>query len=141
MTIPTLRPRHLVSAAFLSVVVLGCRGRTSSSPSPETLSLSVQNSSEFQVNVYAVPSLPSARIRLGSVGPLGSGQLELPQMALGAGGELKVMVDPIGSTNQWVSPTIVLSDDTRPCLRLQADADGSLQRSTLYTHLNGTACP
>jgi hypothetical protein len=104
--------------------------------------LAVKNSSDFQVNVFAVPSMPAARIRLGSVGPLSDGQLKLPQSALAAGGVLRVMVDPIGSTTEWISPTVNVASGSHACLRVMADFDGSLQRSTLVTALgDGTDCP
>ena len=99
--------------------------------------LAVQNSSEFPVNVFAMPSLPSARIRLGSISALSSGQLSLPQSAIGPGGTLKVVVDAIGSNTNWVSPSITVSSDTRPCLRVQSDASGDLGRSTLYPQISG----
>jgi hypothetical protein len=103
--------------------------------------LSVQNRSEFQVNVFAVPSAPSARIRLGSVGPLGTQTLELPTTAIAIDGALKVMVEPIGSTSVWTSPIVTVSADTRPCLRVQSDATGNLGLSTLYTQVgDGSAC-
>lgn len=143
MTIPTARPRHLAGMALLVAVTLGCQSRTpQSESSPASMLLSVQNSSEFQVNVFAVPSAPSSRVRLGSVAPLSNGQLSLPQNALGAGGALKVMVDPVGSTSEWISSTVTVSAETRPCLRVQTDAMGDLARSTLTTHVgDGTACP
>jgi hypothetical protein len=104
--------------------------------------LSVQNSSEFQVNVFAVPTIPTARIRLGSVAPLSNGQLSLPETALGPGGALKVMVDPVGSTGEWISSSVTVSADTRPCLRVQSDATGDLARSMLTTSIGtGVACP
>jgi hypothetical protein len=139
MTISTARSRFLVSMAVLAVSALGCRARTS--PDPESTMLSVQNRSEFQVNDFAVPSAPSARIRLGSVGPLGTQTLELPTTAIAVDGALKVMVEPIGSTSVWTSPIVTVSADTRPCLRVQSDATGNLGLSTLYTQVgDGTAC-
>jgi hypothetical protein len=103
--------------------------------------LSVQNRSEFQVNVFAVPSAPSARIRLGSVAPLGTQSLALPNIALAVDGALRVMVEPIGSTSVWTSPMVTVSSDTRPCLRVQSDATGNLGLSTLTTQIgDGSAC-
>jgi hypothetical protein len=140
MSIPALRARYVAGLALLTIAALGCRGRTA--PQPESMTLTVDNRSGFQVNVFAVPSLPAARIRLGSVSPLSTGELRLTQAALGAGGELKVMVDPIGSTNEWMSGSVTVASGTQPCLRVMADVDGDLGRSTLYTQVgNGGTCP
>jgi hypothetical protein len=140
MSLPNLLVRHLAGLTLITVAAFACRSRTS--PQPESMMLSVDNRSSFQVNVFAVPSLPSARIRLGSVGPLSSGRLTLSETALGPGGELKVMVDPIGSTKQWTSSPITVASGTQPCLRVMADVDGDLDRSTLITQIgNDGACP
>ena len=132
---------HRLAAALLVVTALGCSRSTSETTTAadpsSSMRLAVQNSSDFQVNVFAMPSLPSARIRLGSVGPLSSDQLTVPQSAIGPGNTLKVVVDPVGSTTDWVSPSITVSSDTRPCLRVQADAAGDLGRSTLYPQISG----
>lgn len=134
MTNLRLRPTSLVSIALVTLTTLACgRSTASTTTEPGSMTLAVQNSSEFQVNVFAVPSLPSARIRLGTVSALSSGRLTLPQSALGAGGALKVMVDPVGSTTQWTSQTVNVSADLRPCLRVQSDASGDLGRSMLIT--------
>jgi hypothetical protein len=127
--------------ALVAVATMACSSRTPATTSgePGTLRLAVQNSSDFQVNVFAVPSLPSARIRIGTVGPLSSSQLTLPANALAPGGALKVMVDPVGSTTQWTSQTINVSADLRPCLRVIADASGDLGRSTLVTQVAGAS--
>ena len=139
MTNP-LRPAGFLSIMLLTIASAGCHARTS--PQPESMTLSVDNRSSFQVNIFAVPSLPSARIRLGSVAPLSAGQLSLTRSALGPGNELKVVVDPIGSTGEWVSPSLVVASGTRPCLRVEADVDGELGRSTLYTQAGGaSSCP
>jgi hypothetical protein len=131
--------RRLGGMGLLIMAGLGCRARTS--PQPDELQLSVQNSSDFQVNVYAIPSAPTNRVRLGSVAPLTSSRLSLPQSALAAGGQLRLLVDPIGSATEWVSPTVNVSSDTRPCLRVMSDVDGSLSRSTLYTSIgDGSEC-
>jgi hypothetical protein len=140
MTTPTMSTRHLVGMVLLLAVVFGCRARTL--PQPDSMTLSVDNRSEFQVNVFAVPSVPSARIRLGSVGPLSTGRLALPERAIGPGGALTLMADPIGSTSQWTSNSVTVSADTRPCLRLQANAFGDLSQSSLSTQLgSGSTCP
>lgn len=140
MRVSTKRSRHLATVALLSVAAFACRARTS--PEPESMTLSVQNSSDFQINVFAVPNLPSARVRLGTVSPMSDGQLRIPQAALGPGSELKVMVDPIGSTRPWLSPAVIVSSGTTPCLRVHADVDGDLGRSMLVTQVgSGPTCP
>jgi hypothetical protein len=137
---PLPRSRHL-ALALVAMTAIACSSRTAATTSaePGSVRLAVQNSSDFQVNVFAVPSLPSARIRLGTVSPLSSGQLEIPSSALAPGGALKVMVDPVGATTQWTSQTINVSADLRPCLRVMADASGDLSRSTLVSQVGGTA--
>ena len=140
MTITTAHTRHLAAVGLLVLASVGCSKatpETETAAGPATMRLAVQNSSEFPVNVFAMPSLPSARIRLGSVSALSSGQLSLPQSAIGPGGTLKVVVDAIGSNTNWVSPSITVSSDTRPCLRVQSDASGDLGRSTLYPQISG----
>jgi hypothetical protein len=80
----------------------GCVGKGANAPTPQAAaSVVVQNRAFIDVDVFALYG--GTRARLGTVTANGSGTFRIPAAVVGAGRELRFMVDPIGSTRQGTS--------------------------------------
>jgi hypothetical protein len=102
-------------------------------PRPEPLSLGIKNNSYFDVDVYALPSLASTRVRLGTAGGFSTLALPVPPYAVSAGGYLMLYLHAIGTSRYWVTPELSVSSDMRACLQIYSDAWGDLSRSVFYS--------
>ena len=98
-------PRAVKLFAVLLVAALGtagCVGTGRNAPSAvPSATVTVNNRAFIDVDVFALNG--STRARLGSVTASGTGTFRLPAAVVGAGRDLRFMVDPIGSTRQGVS--------------------------------------
>lgn len=85
-----------------SLPAAACVGKGANAPAPQDqASVVVQNRAFIDVDVFALYG--GSRARLGSVTANGSGSFRIPAAVVGAGRELRFMVDPVGSTRQGVS--------------------------------------
>jgi hypothetical protein len=121
---------------FLSalVTVEACAlGRKGSAALEPALVLEVRNRSYFEVNIYALPSLGSSRVRIGTAQSFASSALTVPRSARRAGGSLVLELHAIGSNSSWVTPELQLFEGAVACLEIDATASGVLSRSMLYS--------
>lgn len=91
--------------ALAAAVPAACGARTGQPEAPYA-TLAVRNSSTLTVNVFAV--IQSVRYRLGTVAATGRAEFELHRRMLSSGGELRIMVDPLGSDRRYYSDRIVV---------------------------------
>jgi hypothetical protein len=110
-------------SARANEVVAASTSRASSQP---TAMLHVENYNWLDVVVYAVQG--SSRMRLGQVTSMSSSDFRIPNRFLsGAADNLRLMVDPIGSTEGYMTDGIVVRDGQRVSFNVQ----NALQFSSL----------
>jgi hypothetical protein len=107
------RPMHRLagrrSAALLVLAlaaVAGCAGVSPGPREPAYATLVVNNDSPMTVNIYTLRS--GQRLRLGQVSGLRSVEFGLRRSLLGAGGDLQVLIDPVGSSMNYPSQAITV---------------------------------
>ena len=111
----------------------GCVARTA--PEPAVSSLAVHNASFFDVNVYSVPSVAMAGVRLGMVPATSSATFTLRTRDLKPGGALVVMVHAVGAWGSWTSDAVSVSDRLTAVLDVSSDPFGDCSTSSLHTML------
>lgn len=118
---------------LLPLTVLGmaaCAGSTStaarSEPTPQMRpSVHVVNNGVLDANVYVVVS--STAWRLGSVTSLGEATLRFPP-ALVTGSDIRVLVDPIGSSSAYLSDPMIFDAHEH----YELDVENTLALSTFH---------
>ena len=98
-------PRAVRLLAVLFVAALGtagCVGKGRNAPTPqENATVVVQNRAFIDVDVFALYG--GSRARLGMVTANGTSRFRIPAAVVGAGRDLRFLVDPIGSNRQGTS--------------------------------------
>ena len=93
----------------------GCVGKGRNAPAPqETTTVVVNNRAFMDVDVFALYG--GTRARLGTVTANGSARFRIPPAIVGAGRELRFMVDPIGSNRAGTSFSIYVRPGERVTL-------------------------
>ena len=108
----TIRNRRAALSAFLvlaSCAPAATQTATSAPPEPG-ISLTVANQNWLDVTVYAIRG--ATRIRIGQVTGNGTAQLRIPRHLLVAG-QVRLMADPIGSNELYISEPISVDPDQR----------------------------
>lgn len=134
MTVPHVRVRGgIVAVAAFGVLAGGCF-RKSKHPQPmqAPVVLEVHNRGFFDVEIYNVAPGGSTGSRLLGVTGFSRGQVEIRYMQLQPGGVLAVRVHAIGVPFSWTSPSLPLSPGDHAELDVYSDANGNMNRSTLY---------
>ena len=124
----------LLSAALFSA---GCHRSTRQAPEPigGPVTLHIRNNAFFDVNVYALPTVGTdTRVRLATAPGHSTTSATVRPTALRAGGILVVYLHPIGTRYSWTSLPVQVASDMATCLDIQANSDGNLSRSSLYTY-------
>ncbi|HVD32567.1 MAG TPA: hypothetical protein VNC19_03240 [Gemmatimonadales bacterium] len=129
--------RRLPSLALAAVVVVvvaslaGCSHKRGPAvvPDPaEKIRLEIENHHYLDVTVYAVHD--GQLTRLGVAGGSAHTEIMLPARLLGAGRELRLYGDPIGSSDRAVSDVIVV----QPGQYIEWLLEPGLERSTLSAY-------
>ncbi len=110
-------------------------------PAPQPVVLLVSNRGFFDVDVYAMPSGPNSAARLGTVSGFSEAELVVRPTLLQPGGVLQLRLHPIGTSVNWVSPGLALSEGEQAKLEIYSDANGNLSRSVLYPLPDTTSGP
>jgi len=110
------RAARLLAVLFVAALgTAGCVGRGRNAPNPqESASVFVQNRAFVDVDVFALYG--GSRARLGSVTANGTGTFRIPAAIVGAGRDLRFMVDPIGSNRVGTSFDIYVTPGERVTL-------------------------
>jgi hypothetical protein len=108
--------------------------RTAHSPLV-TYPLVVTNHSDFEVVVYALPSVGSVGVRLGNARSFATTTMNIPRNALRGSDMLVVRLHAIGSSDlmTWTSQGVIVDSTVVAQLDIRADGNGNLSRSVLYT--------
>lgn len=105
----TTRQAHRRAAPALLLALLavsGCAAMGQGGREPAYATLLVNNDSPMTVNVYTLRS--GQRMRLGQVSGLRRQEFDLRRSMLGAGGDLRLLIDPIGSSVNYPSQSITV---------------------------------
>jgi hypothetical protein len=99
--------------------------------------LVVTNHSDFEVVVYALPSVGSAGFRLGNARSFATTTMNIPRNALRGSDVLVVRLHAIGSSDlmTWTSQGVIVDSTVVAQLDIRADGNGNLSRSALYTEV------
>lgn len=102
---------------------------------PETFPLVVNNRSDFEVVVYAIPSPGSPGYRLGNARSFATTTMNIPRNALQTPDILVVQLHAIGSSSRlnWTSENASIDHDVVAQLDIRSDGSGNMSRSMLYT--------
>ena len=96
----------------------GSRARSGKAPRVENPpTLRVQNQNWLDMTVYVLRG--GNRFRLGTVGSMNATVFRIPSSYLAAGGDLRLLADPIGSTVEYTSPSVQVQPGDRVELTLQ----------------------
>jgi hypothetical protein len=129
--------RSLVIA--LAIAAGACRHQLPRGAPEHPVALLVRNHGFFDVDVYALPSALSSRVRLATVTGNSDARLSVPAHAMRPGGGLVVYLHAVGSRASWISPEVAVTSGLTACLDIFANTDGSLSRSSLYTIISSIA--
>ena len=111
------RTAKLLALALVTALAsTGCVGKGKNAPTTSsTASVTVNNRAFIDVDVFALTG-GSTRARLGSVSASGTGTFRIPAAVVGAGRDLRFLVDPVGSDRQGVSFNIYVRPGQRVTL-------------------------
>ncbi|MDE3220682.1 MAG: hypothetical protein KGO23_15050 [Nitrospirota bacterium] len=134
MTVAQLRVRGaLVAVAACGLLAAGCfRKPKHPEPTPAPVVLEVHNRGFFDVEIYNLMPGGTTGLRLMGVTGFSTGQVAIRYMELQPGGILAVRVHAIGVPFSWTSPSLSLSPGDHAELDIYSDANGNMNRSTLY---------
>ena len=90
--------------ALVATAACGYAGQ--GGPEPAYATLVVNNDSPMTVNIYTLRS--GQRMRLGQVSGLRTQEFALRRSMMGAGGDLRILIDPVGSSVNYPSQAITL---------------------------------
>jgi hypothetical protein len=102
-------PRIALAAVVAAASLAGCsrnRSPTIVSPPGENIPLQITNHHYLDITVYAIHD--GQRTRLGVAGGSAHTKMVLPARLLGAGRELRLYGDPIGSSDRAITEVIVV---------------------------------
>ena len=128
------RPILRIALATIGVAasLAGCSPKRGAPAAPapieKKIRLEIDNHHYLDVTVYAVHD--GQLTRLGAAGGSAHTELVLPARLLGAGRELRLYGDPIGSSDRAVSDVIVV----QPGQYLEWELEPGLERSTLSAY-------
>lgn len=103
-----IRRNLVIAAAALTATACAPAAKQAGSgaPSRSTTTLIVMNNNWSDMAVYMVRS--SVRMRLGTVTAMGKGEFAIPNAYVAGVSDLTVRADPLGSTDSYVSPPIMV---------------------------------
>lgn len=114
--------------ALLLLLSTSCAGKQKEATRPlptSPTSLRIENQNWLDVTIYVVHD--GQRSRLGAATAAHTTELEIPPTLLGQLGAIRLMADPVGSSQTIISPTVVVKPGTRLVWTLATD----LTRSSL----------
>ena len=131
---PRLRrliPRTAVIATLAAAGLAGCShksGPSASAAPMETIALEIDNRHYLDVTIYAIHD--GQLTRLGVAGGSAHTGMKLPARLLGAGRELRLYGDPIGSSERAITEVIVV----QPGQYVQWELEPGLDRSSVSVY-------
>ncbi len=123
----------MVLLASCSLVLSGCfrNGANQTADDAEQLTLYVDNRGFFDVTVYALRSPNTTGARLANVTGGSTKVLRVRRSDLQAGGRLVLRVRAMGTTSEWVSQPLQVSQGIVARLNVYTAANGDMSQSML----------
>ena len=125
--------RSIMTLGLAALAVTGCRPAVRTEVEPSISGLIVRNSSQFDINVYALPTPEGKPVWLGTVPASGARSLPIYARALQGDRNLTVRTQAIGSSRSWTSGSVVVRGTVFAVLDLFANSGGDCSDSRLYT--------
>ena len=111
--------RSLFAGALALCLAAGCSASTDAPSEPQpggVASIFVENYNWMDVNVYAIRN--GTRQRLGTVGTNETRRFSLPTTLISGGGQVQLLIDPIGSTHGRLMPPVTVMEGDRVSLQV-----------------------
>jgi len=131
-TLPRFR-RSILFLGLSALAVAACRPVAPTIAEPAVSAIIVRNTSQYDVNVYALPRENAKPVWLGTVPAAGTRSLALNASALSSDRNLMVRTQATGSTRSWTSTSVAVDRTIYAVLDLAADRGGDCSESRLYT--------
>jgi hypothetical protein len=120
-------------AVACAVMAVGACATLGKGGSATSYPLIVDNRSDFEVVVYAMPTLTGNGIRIGNARSFSKTTMRIPRNALQSTDRLVLKINSIGSNAApWTMPAATIDSSMTVALEIHADASGGLSRSVLY---------
>jgi len=120
-------------AAACAVVAVGACATLGKGGGVMTYPLLVDNRSDFEVVVYAMPTVTGNGIRIGNARSFSKTTMRVPRNALQSSDRLVLKINSIGSNAApWTMPATTVDTSMVVALEIHADPSGGLSRSVLY---------
>lgn len=116
------RGTRLAMALGLALAITGCASAAYDTPANAATgdgaaTVVVQNNNWSDMTVYALRN--GVRMRLGMVVSMGAERFTLPRMLMSGAGEFRLIADPIGSSEAFRTPPLMVAPGQRVELTLQ----------------------
>lgn len=124
--------RSIMTLALGALAATACRPAVPTTPEPAVSALLIRNSSQFDVNVYALPTADAKPVWLATVPASGSRSVSLTRRALQSDGNLVVRTQAIGAAGTWTSNSVPVNRNLAAALDLFVNSVGNCSESHLY---------
>jgi hypothetical protein len=121
----------MLSLAALSIAA--CRPALRTVAEPALSALVVNNASQFDVNVYALPQRDGKPLWLATIPAATRRSVPITARALARSGEFSVRTQAIGSSSVWTSAATWINSNVFALLDLVTDRAGNCSESRLLT--------
>lgn len=105
--------------------VMESDGEAGAVRAPETL-VDVANHNWSDITVYVLREGTTAKVRLGTVTSMQREQFSVPRAVIGSGGAIRLVADPIGSRQEFVTYPI----NVQPGQRVEWNVENNLRLSS-----------
>jgi hypothetical protein len=120
------------SSIALALAIGGCAAAPKGS-AITTYPLVVDNRSDFEVVVYAMPTVTGNGIRIGNARTFSTTRMSIPRNALQSSDRLVLRLSAIGANAApWTMPATNIQDGETVKVEIHADPSGALSHSVLY---------
>jgi hypothetical protein len=132
----SIRPRYtrsIMMLGFAAFAATACRPAVRTVPEPSVSALVVNNASQFDMNVYAMPNADGKPVWLATVPAAQRITLPVNRQSLRSDGTLVVRTQAIGSSHAWTSGSVAINDNVVALLDLVVNRAGNSGESRLFT--------
>jgi hypothetical protein len=132
MRVMDSRVSRMIAVTCAVMAIGGCAALAKGGTSV-TYPLIVDNRSDFEVVVYAMPTLTGNGVRIGNARSFSKTTMRIPRNALQSTDRLVLKLNSIGSNAApWTMPAAQVDTAMVLALEIHADPSGGLSRSVLY---------
>ena len=139
--------RHIARSALVASTGFSLGACASHSPADiaprpnDGYVLEINNGSDLEVVVYAMPTVGAPGARLTSARSFGKTLVTIPKSLLSASNDVLLRLHPIGYSNSadWFTPRLSMSEDMVAKLHILSTARGDLSLSSFYGEVGSAA--